>query len=61
MKNAYRVFGKKISRETLFWRLEEPETKSYAEVNKIKNINFIRKQLQNIIYSLYLEICSYTR
>jgi hypothetical protein len=26
MRNAFRIFGQKISREELFWRLEELET-----------------------------------
>jgi hypothetical protein len=47
MRNACRVFGQKISREILLWRLGELETKSYAWVNESKNINCIRQQLQN--------------
>jgi hypothetical protein len=49
MRNACRVFGQKISREKLLWRLREFETKSYAGVNKIKSINCIRRQLQNTV------------
>jgi hypothetical protein len=49
MRNACRIFGQKISRKKLLWRLGELETKSYAGVNKIKNINCIKQHLQNAV------------